>query len=131
MRTRCSRSPMPPVLLLEPGRAGHFRCRAAGLCTAVLPLLSLSTSYCGASPLARTVRPAASVSSVIFLCTVPSAVPPWLFHVTWSPLFWSLVMAAPLLGRGVVLPLPLLAAQHTSPERNAVSPLRAMAGRHQ
>src|SRR3569833_1586262 len=128
MRTRCSRSPMPPVLLLEPGRAGHIRCRAAGLCTAVLLLFFL---YCGSSPLARTVRPAASVSSVNFLCTVPSAVPPWLFHVTWSPLSRSPAMAAPLLGRGVVLPLPLLAAQHTSPERNAVSPLRAMAGRHQ
>src|SRR5689334_12971623 len=59
---------------------------APGLCTASPPLFSLVTRYCGSSFDARTVRPAASVSSVIFFSTVPSAVPPWLFHVTWSPL---------------------------------------------
>ena len=59
---------------------------APGLWTASPPLFSLFTRYCGSSFDARTVRPAASVSSVIFFSTVPSAVPPWLFHVTWSPL---------------------------------------------
>jgi len=37
------------------------------------------------------VRPAASVSSVIFATTSPSAVPPWLCQVTRSPL-WNSVM---------------------------------------
>ena len=31
-------------------------------------------------------RPPASVSVVIFLRTLPTAVPPWLSHSTWSPL---------------------------------------------
>ncbi len=56
------------------------------MCTASPPDFSLLTRYCGSSFDARTVRPAASVSSVIFFSTTPSAVPPWDFQVTWSPL---------------------------------------------
>ncbi len=49
------------------------------------PLLSLSTSYCGSSVDASTVRPAAFLRSVISRLTVPLTVLPWLFHVTSSP----------------------------------------------
>ena len=68
-RSRCLLSRARPVR-----RTGQSSCSAPGLCTAVPPLFSLSTSYCGSSSLARTVRPDASVSSVIFRSTVPSAV---------------------------------------------------------
>ena len=69
------------------GRFSRFRCliglpdspdyfffNASGLCTASRPLLSLRTLYCGSSESARTVRPAASVSVVIFFSTSQS---PW------------------------------------------------------
>src|SRR4051812_14575961 len=75
--------------------SGQSSCRAPGLWTAVPPLLSLFTSYWGSSALARTFRPAASVSFVIFRWTVPSAVLPWLFQVTWSPLLSSSLMTPP------------------------------------
>ena len=56
------------------------------MCTAVPPDFSLRTRYCGSSWEALTFRPAASVSSVIFFSTLPTAVPPWLLHSTLSPL---------------------------------------------
>src|SRR5688500_4181525 len=59
---------------------------APGLWTASPPLLSLFTRYCGSSSDALTSRLAACVSLVISFSTVPSAVPPWLFHSTLSPL---------------------------------------------
>ena len=39
-------------------------------------------------------RPASSVSSVIFLRTSPTASPPWLDHATRSPFVNSLMAAA-------------------------------------
>src|SRR3954447_9937908 len=77
------------------GSAGQSSCRAPGLCTAVPPLFSLFTSYCGSSLLALTFRPAASVSEVIFRCTVPAASEPWLFQVTWSPFLKSSAITSP------------------------------------
>ncbi|WP_444544046.1 serine hydrolase domain-containing protein [Planomonospora parontospora] len=62
-----------------------FLCSADGLCTAVRPLLSLRTRYCGSSAEAFTVRPASSVRFVIFFSTFPEADEPWLFQVTSSP----------------------------------------------
>ena len=63
----------------------YIRSSASGLCTASPPLFSLRTRYCGSSDDARTVRPQASVSEVIFLITSPSASPPWLLQRTLSP----------------------------------------------
>src|SRR4051812_17073706 len=63
-----------------------FFLRASGLWTASPPLLSLLTRYCGSPLDAFTLRPAASVSDVIFFSTLPSAVLPWLCQVTSSPL---------------------------------------------
>src|SRR5579875_3911319 len=60
--------------------------KASGLCTASAPVLLLLTRYCGSCLDARTVRPAALVSSVIFSSTVPFTFWPWLFHCTLSPL---------------------------------------------
>src|SRR5690349_14999599 len=88
-----------PVTTLRRSRMGPpqpFSLRSAsGLCTASLPLFSLRTRYCGSSELARTVRLAAFVSSVIFSSTVPWAVLPWLSHSTLSPFlkFFSLMAA--------------------------------------
>ncbi len=53
--------------------------------TAVFPVFALSTWYCGESSDALTVRPDSSVSSVIFLTTVPSTSLPCELHVTVSP----------------------------------------------
>src|SRR5688572_7930510 len=66
-----------------------FSCSAPGLINALFPILLLSTSYCGSSLLALTLRPPASVSDVISRLTVPSTSWPWLFQVTWSPLLIS------------------------------------------
>jgi hypothetical protein len=70
-------------------------CRASGLWTASRPVLSLLTWYCGSSGEAATVRPAVCVRVVIFFCTSPWTVWPWLRQVTLSPLarpFLSAVM---------------------------------------
>ena len=71
-----------------------FFVSASGLWTASPPLLSLLTRYCGSSSDARTVRPAASVSLVIFFSTTPLGRPPWLCQVTLSP-FSNLCHAGP------------------------------------
>ena len=68
-----------------PDVAQLFLRSASGLCTAVPPDFSLRTRYCGSSSDAATVRPPASVRSVILRSTVPTAVPPWLSHSTRSP----------------------------------------------
>src|SRR3954452_7592766 len=86
------------------GSAGQSSCRAPGLCTAVPPLFSLFTSYCGSSSLALTFRPAASVSEVISRCTMPAASEPWLFQVTWSPFSNSSAMTSPAVRSRVVRP---------------------------
>src|SRR3954454_8181587 len=125
------------VLVMDRWRGTHFSCSAPGRCTAVRPLFSLRTSYCGSSSLARTVRPEASVSEVIFRSTAPSAVPPWLFQVTWSPVENSsadaCAMAAPPVVDRPAPALPAGAFAHTSvpagpgsPDRGQASLLSAM-----
>jgi hypothetical protein len=63
----------------------HARRSADGLCTASPLPDSLRTRYCGFPSDARTARPAASVSEVIFRNTVPVALPPREDQVTLSP----------------------------------------------
>src|SRR4051812_11469424 len=119
------------VLVMDRWRGTHFSCSAPGRCTAVRPLFSLRTSYCGSSSLARTVRPEASVSEVIFRSTAPPAVPPWLFQVTWSPVENSsadaCAMAAPPVVDRAAPALPAGALAHTSVPAGPGSPDRGQA----
>ena len=73
-------------------------------------------------------RPAASVSSVIFFSTLPSAVPPWLFHVTWSPLLnFSSAMPAITRPRRTHTIAPTPPHSHRLSARPTVTrPLKAM-----
>src|SRR5690606_10242169 len=73
-----------------------FFLSAEGLWTAFLPDLSLRTSYCGSSSEAATVRPAASVRSVIFFSTLPVVSLPWLLQATSSPSWRSFSRSSPL-----------------------------------
>lgn len=80
----------------RPSHYQDFRFRSEpGLCTAPLPDFSLSTSNCGSSFDAFTLRPAAFVLFVIFFFTVPGTVCPWLCQLTLSPLERSFFFAMP------------------------------------
>ena len=90
-RSRCLLAVGPAA----PGRMRSVLLQRAGLVHRGAAALLAATSYWGSSLLALTVRPDASVSEVIFRSTVPSAVPPWLFQVTWSPFFSSSAIGPP------------------------------------
>ena len=88
------------VVEASPGRASSSAIallrstQRVGLVDGSAPALSLRTRYCGPSLEARTFRPAAWVSEVIFSSTVPVTVLPWLFHWTLSPRLGFLLMQA-------------------------------------
>src|SRR3954453_18094554 len=67
---------LPALATLPAHQPSLFLRRDCGLWTALRPDLSLLTSYCGSSCEASTVRPAASVRSVIFFFTFPGTLCP-------------------------------------------------------